>query len=528
MSQTMFFSIDAANLQKFQTNNPKAFEALDCYLNNENSPGAWSNRQGYKYSYEDISYHFYFNQSLVRRPRKSNQEKYTFEIYDPNKEPIGKGGYGIVYPISGSIQFEFGNIIKKDPKNKLVKIQDHTERDQSYAVIQEYQGIMQAGHIAVKPPVFIEDKEKKLSYLVMEKVDGIVLEKVLHPVKRLDLLEKIPEFNLMSRIELTFAILKAIKEQVTDRRLIHRDIKPGNIIIDFNKSPPVAKVIDFGFVLKEPEQDYRRCGTRAYRAPESFKDKPLYTAKTDVWSTGRVLSYLWGDEYTNYYISRDKDLDYVISKSTNELLFSDPELELYLTDEDKNKIRNCLKTMLVTDPDERGTIDEVIEQFSQINFEKYKQLKESTNSQFYFTENEIKLKRQINLIHLHLITLQMKEKDLRLRGHFDGADAMARLVNKLSIYTNYLEKNPDPFLIKRYKERCAKEIDIANSTLKNHRDVWWLVAELSTAIALLGVGYLFALGVNYYVTGRFGLFSQTKSETLVNDMKSSILDIRVN
>ncbi|HBC0464532.1 TPA: protein kinase [Legionella pneumophila] len=525
MSRTMFFSVDAANLQNLQINNQKAFAALESYLNDNDSPGAWNNNQGYKYTHKDITYCFSFNQSLVRRPRKSDQKKHAFEIFDPNKNPLGKGGYGIVYPILGTIQFEFGNVIKRPQKNKLVKIQNHSYRDQSHSVLREYQGLLQSGHIAVKPPVFVVDKESKFSYLIMEKADGTVLEKFLNPVKRLDLSEEIPELNLIDRIEITFAILKAIKEQVTDKHLIHRDIKPGNIIIDFSKSPPIAKVIDFGFVLRESEQDYHRCGTRAYRAPESFNTQALYTAKADVWSTGRILSYLWGDKYTNYYISRDKGLDYVVEKSRNDLLFSEPELELYLTNEDKSKIRASLNAMLVVNPEERVSIDEAIKQFSRIDFEKYKRLKQFTNSELDLTDYDIKLKKQVNVIHLHLITLQRKEKDLRDRECFDAANAMSRLVSKLTTYTNYLEKNPAPFLIKRYQDCCIKEIDLANLTLKNHRDALWLVAELSTAILLLGVGYLFAFGINYYYTSRLGLFSQTRSEKMVEEMKSSVLGI---
>ncbi|WP_277619239.1 Dot/Icm T4SS effector kinase LegK1 [Legionella norrlandica] len=514
----MFFRIDAANIRALHANNSHAFEALRCYLNDTSSLGVWNKNQEYQYNYKNINYRFCFTHSLVRQPRKSDKEKYKFEVFDPEQKPVGKGGYGIVYPIIGSIRLEADPAIKKNKKNKLVKIQSHTELDRSYAVVQEYKGLLQAGHIAVKPPVFITDKRNKLSYLIMEKVDGIVLEEVLNPVKRLNLLEEIPEFNFFHRIELTFAILKAIQEQITNKHLIHRDIKPDNIIVDLNKSPPVAKVIDFGFVLREPEQDYRRCGTRAYRAPETFIVKPTYSTKADVWSTGRLLSYLWGDEYSNYYISRDKTVDFVIKKSSNELLFSYPELELYLTEEDKNKIRVCLRKMLLVDPDERGTIDEAIEQFSQINFEKYKKLTQSA-----LNENDIRLRRQLNSIHLHLISLQGKEKELRQKSCFEAADAMNRLVNKLSNYTNYLEKNPSLFLIKRYKDCCTREIDLANSTLRNHRNTLWLIAELSTAIALLGVGYLVALGINYCATGRLGLFSQTKSEKLLDEVTNSIL-----
>lgn len=71
--------------------------------------------------------------------------------------------------------------------------------------------------------------------------------------------------------------------------VIHRDIKPDNILI--NNS--VAKLADFGFALstnvpcKEEILDYS-VGTPVYMAPESIIDN-VYGLKADVWSLGVVL-----------------------------------------------------------------------------------------------------------------------------------------------------------------------------------------------------------------------------------------------
>lgn len=61
--------------------------------------------------------------------------------------------------------------------------------------------------------------------------------------------------------------------------------------------------------------------------------------------------------------------------------------------------------------------------------------------------------------------------------------------------------------------------------LQKHRDSRWIVAEIITAISLLGIGYLFALGINYKITGRLGLFSQTKSDQTVEKLRNSIYQL---
>ena len=80
--------------------------------------------------------------------------------------------------------------------------------------------------------MFTDDPDGKKSYLVMDYVPGVALEKILHPVKRADIIDQIPELTVAKRLELTLAILNAIKAQVVDKKLMHRDIKPENFLLD--------------------------------------------------------------------------------------------------------------------------------------------------------------------------------------------------------------------------------------------------------------------------------------------------------
>ncbi|BCA95627.1 serine/threonine protein kinase [Legionella antarctica] len=498
--------------------------ALTSFFDTDKMEGVWASHKEYEYTYNDITYQFSFTQSILKRKRKEGKSGVRFDIYDPETTPLGKGGYGIVYPVVGTICFKAEQPILKAGNHRIVKIQDHSVKDYSAEIRKEYKGLIQAGHLHVKPPVFTDGSDGKKSYLIMDLATGVALEKILHPNKRAEISDQIPNLTVSIRLELTIALLNAIKTQILDRKLIHRDIKPWNLLVDLSRSPPTVTVIDYGFNLEEGEQDHRKVGTRAYRSPESFSACPIYSIKSDVYSVGRVLSYLWGDNYRNYYLGHDRDWDYIKNKSENVQLFHDPDIKFFLSKEEQNNIRKYINQMLSDDPNMRSTIEESIAQFSQINLQPYENLNRHRSSELDPDLFKIQLNQQIQAIRNQLRRLQIKEGNLRQRGYVDAADTMQNLIDELSINTELLARKPESSILLGYRRCCLQEINTAKSKVQNHRDSWWLVAEVATAIGLLGVGYLIAIGINYINTNRVGLFSQTESTQLIDEVKDFIID----
>ena len=81
-----------------------------------------------------------------------------------------------------------------------------------------------------------------------------------------------------------------------DKKIIHRDMKPENIVFAHKDNLSMPVLIDLGFATFEKDFKllFTRCGTPGYVAPEILNDKD-YNCKADLFSlgVGLVLSRLF-------------------------------------------------------------------------------------------------------------------------------------------------------------------------------------------------------------------------------------------
>ena len=114
-------------------------------------------------------------------------------------------------------------------------------------------------------------------YLSLELVDGESLAASLHRTGRLP----VPRALAYAR-----GILEAL-QAAHQLHLIHRDLKPGNVLVDRSNR---ARVTDFGMAqsLHAPSARDQIAGTPAYMSPEQCEGKPL-DGRTDLYSFGVTL-----------------------------------------------------------------------------------------------------------------------------------------------------------------------------------------------------------------------------------------------
>ncbi|MDD3731130.1 MAG: protein kinase [candidate division Zixibacteria bacterium] len=120
--------------------------------------------------------------------------------------------------------------------------------------------------------------------IAMEYIEGATLDDIIKSKSRLPVDESVKIVCDILNI-LGFAHQKGI---------YHRDIKPGNIMIDRNSH---VKVIDFGIAKAESDPNLTlagtACGTPAYMAPEQFtpSEKVDYSL-VDIYAVGTTLYYM--------------------------------------------------------------------------------------------------------------------------------------------------------------------------------------------------------------------------------------------
>jgi cell cycle serine/threonine-protein kinase CDC5/MSD2 len=136
------------------------------------------------------------------------------------------------------------------------------------------------------------------------------------------------------------------------RRVIHRDLKLGNIFFDPDMN---LKIGDFGLAAvlhADTDRKYTICGTPNYIAPEVLTGKTVgHSYEVDIWSIGVMMYALLVGKPP--FQSKDVSLIYERIKSND-----------YGFPEDKpisNAAKELITDILTTNPLKRPTLDEILE-----------------------------------------------------------------------------------------------------------------------------------------------------------------------
>lgn len=196
-------------------------------------------------------------------------------------EEIGEGGFGVVfmaeqsYPVRRRVALK---ILKPGMDTRQVVARFEAER----------QALALMDHLNIARVFDGGETESGRPYFVMELVRGIAITEFCDHNR----------LEIRARLGLFLQVCRAV-QHAHQKGVIHRDLKPTNILVTLHDGVPVPKVIDFGIAkaLGQPLTDKtlftgfaQMVGTPLYMSPEQAEMSGLdVDTRSDIYSLGVLL-----------------------------------------------------------------------------------------------------------------------------------------------------------------------------------------------------------------------------------------------
>ena len=177
----------------------------------------------------------------------------------------------------------------------------------------------------------------KYYFIIMENAIGGSLLNAINKMGRL------PE-SLAKNI---FRQLMETIKYIHSKGIVHRDIKPDNILLNLNNN---IKLCDFG-VSKEIKKGLLlldSCGTPAFLAPEILLDDPYDPFMTDIWSCGVVLYVMVSGFFPFAGINETQLHENILNG------------EFHRINNASNELMDLINKILELDPKKRIDVDEIL------------------------------------------------------------------------------------------------------------------------------------------------------------------------
>lgn len=224
-----------------------------------------------------------------------------------------------------------------------------------------------------------------------------------------------------------YQILCGLK-YIHSAKVIHRDLKPGNILINANCQVKICDLgLSRGVHVDEDEEDIdltEYVVTRWYRAPEVMVSAQKYDYAIDVWAVGCILGELFnreplfqGENYVdqlNVIFSvigtpSEEDMACVYNREAlsfiKKLKRREPKSMSTLFPKASSRAHDFLSKILVFNPQERMTVDEALEHPFLRKFYNQEFVASSTHSEAFDFEFEKHTRTKVNIQDLMFLEI---------------------------------------------------------------------------------------------------------------------------
>lgn len=257
-------------------------------------------------------------------------------------EKIAEGAMGVIFK---ALDPELNDIVAIKVIQFYPGMDDYKRDEYKKRFKREAQAARRLKHSNIVT-IYNVDEFKGSPYIVMEYLEGQSLDEIRRAGGTIPFAQAI-KYGREIASALDYAHSKGV---------IHRDVKPSNILIDKNDS---VKVVDFGIaklVDSDLTQPYQILGSPSYMSPEQITGGPI-DGRSDVFSTGIVFYYI----LTGRKPFEAENISLIIQKILNDT----PELPSRIKSDLPQHTDYVLLKALSKDPAERySTVKEFVEALS--------------------------------------------------------------------------------------------------------------------------------------------------------------------
>lgn len=207
----------------------------------------------------------------AEQPKKGVTQLGDFKL----QKKLGQGGMGIVY-LARQVSLD-RPVALKTLSRQLAKRPDAVQR-----FLREARSMAKLQHPHIVQ-VYAADSQAGFNYAALEFIDGQSMQDWMNELQRL---------SVADALHVALIAADALKH-AHDQNMVHRDVKPDNILIT---KTGVVKVSDFGLAKALDEdtsvtQSGTGLGTPLYMAPEQARNAKHVDQRSDIYALGCTLYY---------------------------------------------------------------------------------------------------------------------------------------------------------------------------------------------------------------------------------------------